>query len=209
MWKCPECDEEIVKLNYDINTQSWEAGYAHLIDNPTEDQKRGINRDIIDEYESREYGDSEQTGDNNFTCPECSACVSRSDLLWEEYEHEEYNKNENEELEEKTEMITTSKGFKVPKNFEETKHNIIRPETEITPSEALEINNSSMICKECSHLFVSSVEKFKNMEKGEPSACPKCGTENIKDDYLILLKDGFFDKKPLIKKKICQEKKLT
>ena len=177
MWKCPECEHEIEHLQYHVNTQSSEYGTADLSDTK---QERG---DIVCDYNSDDYGDSDWDGSPEYTCPECDNDVSLSDLIWV---------NEDDDEEEKPKV-------KKEPEPEETLHKIIRPERDIIKSDLPKSTEESIICKnkKCLHVFVieetgTYQRRYNNENDDEIFECPKCSTSITLEEYKKLLNSNYY-----------------
>jgi uncharacterized protein YbaR (Trm112 family) len=172
MWKCPNCNNEIESLQYHVNTQSSEYGTAELSEKK---QERG---DIVTDYNSDDYGDSDWDGSPEYTCPECDNDVSLNELIWVDEDDEEENNKPKPEPEP-----------------EETLHKIILPENNIIKSDLPRQAEDSIICKNCRHIFVIE-ETYRpgyGREKDEEIfECPKCSTSTTLDEYKKLLTNGYF-----------------
>lgn len=176
MWICPECDAEIERLLYDVDTVSSEYGTADL-----SDEKEERRSEIVQDYNSDDYGDSEWSGSPNFRCPECDNDVDPVDLIW---------KGDNDEEDE-------DKPKPEPEP-EETLHKIIVPKKNIFKSDLPKTTeDSSIICKnpKCRHVFIVDSDTYGYNHKtddNETFECPRCSTSNTLEEYKKLLENGYF-----------------
>lgn len=161
-WQCPECKEEISRLNYSVNTSGSEYGSADL-------NTQKVIRNRITDYDSQDNDNTEWSDTPDYSCPECSDDVDIDDLIWTDEDEEEKPKIKLEE--------------------EET-HNIITPQNQIIRHDRLTSIDDNMICENCKHIFVTDTEYNDNEES---VTCPKCGTENSKEDYKNHIESGFFN----------------
>lgn len=176
MWKCPNCNHELERLDYHVNTQSSEYGTADLSDT------KQIRGDIVVDYNSDDYGDNEWDGSPEYTCPECDNDVSLSDLIWVN--------DDDEEEEEKP---------KLPPEPEETLHKIIKPSKDIIKTDMPKSTEDSIICKnkKCLHVFVieesdTYQRRRNNIDDDELFECPKCSTSITLEEYKKLLNSGYY-----------------
>jgi len=166
-WKCPKCEAEIDQLSYSVATNGTEYGTAQLDD----ENKEG--RDRICDHDFDESGDSDWDGNPEYTCRECDTEINIDDLIWFDSE-EEIEKEEKEKKED-----------------EEVLHSIIKPEKEIISKDNIkDASQSSIICKNCRHMFVAS-ESYQE----EFYDCPKCGITNSTEEFKKLLKEGYYSQK--------------
>lgn len=175
MWICPECDAEIDFLHYNVNTNSSEYGSVDL-----SDEKQTRRGDIVTDYNSDDYGDSEWSDDPNYRCPECDNDVDPTDLIWKGDE-------EDEEDDDKP---------KPEPEPEETLHKIIVPKKNIMKTDLPKTTEDSIICKnkKCLHVFI--IDTSRNYHDGndddETFDCPRCSTSNTLQEYKELLASGYF-----------------
>jgi len=171
MWKCPECNNEISELNYEVETSGKDYGNAILSSN------NNVNLCIIEDHDCTDSESGDWTEDVEYTCPECNTTVSPRELIW----------CENTETEE-IEII------KQPETPEESRHRIITPTNNILKDEEAKDTSSSIICKNCRHIFVCNTDRgyygSNNIE--EIIDCPKCGESNCLKEYQELLGKGYF-----------------
>ena len=174
MWKCPECDEEIDNLKYDVDTNSSEYGTASL-----SDTKQTHRHDIIEDHESDDYGDSEWSGDANYRCPECDEDINPGDLIWV---------GDNEEDDEEKPKI------KKEPELEETLHKIISPTKNIIKNDLPKTTEDSIICKnpKCRHVFIINTGTYHGNDDDEIFECPRCATSNTIGEYKQLLNNGYY-----------------
>ena len=158
-WKCPNCEEEIETLDYDVGITATEYGTAYLNEEKSTEENT---RDIVVDWDSNDMGNTDSNGDYEYRCPECQEEINPDRLIWIEEEEEEEKKE-----------------IKKPEELEETKHNIIRPKTPIIIECNINNNNSSMICKECSHIIIYDDMNYSD----EFPECPKCGTVNSIQEF--------------------------
>lgn len=178
MWICPNCEREIEYVEYSSECREW--GSASLIESNENDEEA--------ETCDYEQNDSETTGDTTYSCPECSADISISDLRPAKTESEEEKTPKKEEL-------------------EEEKFDIIKPEIKIQVQERnTDQTDSTMICKHCYYVFVYSTGKYGGNE--EFTDCPNCGKQNNREEYKQLIKDRFFEQIKIKKLKKKHGKKI-
>jgi hypothetical protein len=174
MWKCPNCNNEVDHLQYSVNTCSNEYGTADL-----SDKKEIGKRNIVCDYNSDDYGDSDWNGDPEYTCPECDDEIDPEDLIWEN------DNEENEEEKPKTEPEP-----------EETLHKIITPLKNIIKTDLPKSIKGSIICKnkKCLHIFVVEEEKYKCLGDNDEVTfeCPKCSTSMTHEEYENLLDNDYY-----------------
>ena len=174
MWICPECDEEINHLRYNVNTSGWEGGSADLNDTQSTNPHQ-----IVVDYKCYDSGE-EWHGDPNYECPECDNQINLSDLIWKDKDKDEEPEliNEPEELEH--EIIT-------PQNYITTHRDLSNKTTDV-----------SMICKQCFYVFATENQNGYNSE--EFHNCPDCGHLNSSTEFKKLLdNDYFLTHKPCLK----------
>lgn len=154
MWKCPECRRNIEHLNYSANTRGYESGDADLTSEFSEGDR------IIDwNYQD---GETNDTFDYMYNCPECDMEISPDQLLWEDEENEE---------------ITIKK----PEITEEEGHAIIKPKFNIMArQERQKTENYGIVCKQCQYAFAYSPDTAQDEEF---FPCPKCEHVNSKKEY--------------------------
>ncbi|MFA7301789.1 MAG: hypothetical protein WC069_05785 [Candidatus Shapirobacteria bacterium] len=204
-WKCPECNEPIEDLRYEVDTTSYEYGTAELNSRPRPEQPQTrqingltlrVDYEVVVDHNYDDTGDSNWDGDVKYECPECSATVNPNNLIWindddeEEDEFEEGYEEESEETKRKKKEIEIKKQI-----LEETEHEIIRPKKHIILNQCDRIStDQSFICqnKECRHVFVAEIKNEHSY--GEFFVeCPKCSTVNSSETYKKLLSEGYFN----------------
>ena len=170
-WKCPECEETIDEMYYEVSTTGYESGTSML--SKTKETTRGS---IIDDYDYGDSGVTEWDGDPTYKCKECDAEIDPTELIWTGDE-------EDEEEEEK------------PIEPPETLHKIIIPKLHIICNDKpKDSSNSSLICKECRHVFCvnGGKEDWGGRNQDGFHECPICGTSNTLKEYKELLAKNFF-----------------
>lgn len=202
MWICPSCEEEIDYLEFTASTTGIETGTVTL----SENEETGGDR--LKEEDWNGNSEINESNIEHYQCPECEERYYPSELIWKEEENDN-NKKILEQKKEKYKNHTSCwmclsekrscihilkeclhcKYNKEPE-WEEEKHNIIKPKNNIisekdhTPKNASE---TSMICKNCEHVFIYE-KKSSNEENEEFFECPNCATINSKADYMKKLK---------------------
>ena len=187
-WKCPECEEYLEYIKYSVDTSGREYGIADLNNSPSAnviDTVTRSNYDLIEDYSCDDNDGGSWEGSPDFECPHCNHTLDINDIVWEI---------------EETPVVTKMKAQLQEGILEETIHNIIGPTTKIIDNSFNSKRESSIICKECKHLYVYNTGNRYDSSSGE-SSCPKCGTENTVAEFQLLAEEGFFDKKPIITKK--------
>ena len=198
-WRCPECEEEIDHLRYEIPIQGTEWGTVSLANN------KEINRhDIIGDHECDD-SNSEWDGDDSYACPECDAGLLLKDLIWIGDEEDEEGADENEGIEENPKAEVKI----LWKKFRETTYDDMEDK----------MIETSHICPKCKYLFPKDI-KEENYRFDEETIkqrentiieCPKCRKtftnkeETTKKDKLIrgnkqLIKVETKYKKPNVKR---------
>lgn len=173
MWKCPNCEANIEYLNYDVDTR--ESGTANL-----------TRREMIDgRIEEHNIDDTEWNGSVEYQCPECENCINPDNLIWNTGE-------------------TTAPNPVIVKEPEEIPP-IVKPiqEIQINYRGQEDQSKSTMICKHCFHVFIYRAGKARGWvdEDGEYFDCPKCGLQNNKKEYLMLIETRYFNHIKTIKLK--------
>lgn len=173
-WKCPDCDNEIENLCYEVSTSGYEYGTADL-----SDTKKIATCDIVTDTNYDDSGDTEWSGDVEYKCPECDNYIDPEDLIWEDEDDDE----------------DEEEGEKLPPEPEETKFKIIPPLYDIIDDDnPKDSSNSTIICKECNYIFCCNggKEDWNSGGESEFSECPKCGTSNTVKEYKELMLKDFF-----------------
>ena len=169
-WKCPDCDNEIENLCYEVSTSGYEYGTADL-----SDTKKIATCDIVTDTNYDDSGDTEWSGDVEYQCPECNDDIRPSNLIW-------INEDEDEEEEE-------------IEQEEEEKHKIISPINRIICDEQpKDTSYNTLICKACSHIINLYTDSYNN-GSDEVVQCPTCGESNTTKEFRELLLTDFFNKK--------------
>jgi hypothetical protein len=179
-WKCPECQAEIVHLNYDVNTTSSEYGRAYLRETEAIRETGSYRR--VSDHDYSDTGDSDWDGDPTYKCPECDYEVELEGLIWVDENDEE---NEDEEA-------------KAPKEPTELDHAIIHPQNQIIKKEiGTDPISFTLLCKTCRNPLLC--EKVFNTYKSTNDGITecKCGTLNTQQEFLDLLGEGYFNKEKL------------
>ena len=182
-WKCPNCEEEIDSLRFEVNTSSSEYGTADL--NDSKKKKDETYYEIVVNHDCEDNGDTEWDGSPEYRCPECDDYINPDNLIW--IDTEEEKTKEKKKLEEP----------------EETLHNVIKPQNSIIQNEiSKDITDSSIICKKCFHVFIHRIERgyFGTEDKQNFLECPHCGQTNSLEEFKELLEKGIFNKHVITKK---------
>ena len=179
-WKCPHCEEEIETLDYSVPTSQTEYGTAYINDKekatPTEQNPDPYYERIVD-HESGDNSDVEWDGSPEYSCPRCQRSINEDELIW--FEDENTQKEKKKETEP-----------------EESLHKIIKPENYIIKDEiSKDFSESSIVCKNCFHMFVFETENSYSRNIEEIYNCPKCNEQNSLKEFRILLEKGFFNTK--------------
>jgi hypothetical protein len=180
MWICPNCEEEITCLKYEVNTSSYEYGDADLSDHDITD---GSDRNKIIDFNCNGCGDNSWDGTPQYTCPLCNDNISLNQIQWVP--------NDDETL---TEKKQEEKKKEKPEEPEETLHNIIKG-IDLGGEKGFRHNqtDSIMICKKCIKPF--PFETTKNNGNDEYFECPHCGVTNSYKEYRNFLREGKFGRK--------------
>jgi len=172
MYKCKECNEELIYVNYNVPITGNEDGTVRIPKNKVEDLESNM-----DDYET-DNSETNWDGSKTYSCPHCGSELELDDIIWEEEEKEEEEEETN------------------PKNIEpeETIFSIIPPGKPIIREENYNENiiNSNIICKKCNHVFV--LEKIGYEDKNEDNCCecPICNELNSRKEFKELMSKGYF-----------------
>jgi phage FluMu protein Com len=164
-WKCPRCGEEIDNVNYQVSTSGREYGSAYI--HGTNDGPPEINNHETDD------SDSDWDEDMEYKCPECDEEIDPTLLI---------------EIEE-DEIIETPKPPEVEET-DESDHKIIRPSNPIILNNSRYSTESSMVCKNCRHVYLKGGCEYDLENINE---CPQCNTTMSVKEYTQLKNDGYYN----------------
>jgi hypothetical protein len=200
-WKCPECQRIIDHLDYNVSTRDTEYGHASLVEERPEIREESDElRDsqIIEEHEYNDSGGSEWDGDCDYECPECEAEINPTELLWSdeiEIPILPIASTTTAQLRQTYYINPNIHRTPPPPEFEEEDHQIVFNETRIQITDnPKSIEESSILCKKCFHLFVFSCDNNYRSYNDYFCECPKCRTGNSVNEFRQLLKDGYYQK---------------
>ena len=192
-WKCPHCETEIERLNYNVEVVENEYGTAELADErPTiapNSTPRGIRNAMITDHDYDECSDSDWNGDPEYTCRECEHEIILTDLIWVEQTEESIREP----------IITTTTipptSDQKQDEMEETTHAIIKPAQPIQRNGSVLADLDCLIlCKNCFHVLILNDNYQQVHQNSEYFVdCPECGETTSNKEYIKLAEEGYYN----------------